>query len=140
MLRTRELVQPDIEKKKVRFETEFEDGLPELFVNKNQLLEMFLNLYMNAIDAMQDGGTLTIGAKSSTLNGRPAVAAIVSDTGCGIKKEHLSRIFDRYHTTKETGTGLGLAVVERIASAHNGKVAVDSTVNNGTTFTITLPA
>ncbi|MDH4157818.1 MAG: ATP-binding protein, partial [candidate division Zixibacteria bacterium] len=67
------------------------------------------------------------------------LAVKISDTGTGIKKENLSKIFDRYYTTKETGTGLGLAVVERIISAHNGTLSVVSADGAGTTFKLYFP-
>jgi signal transduction histidine kinase len=67
------------------------------------------------------------------------LAVRVIDSGCGIKKENVPRIFDRYYTTKETGTGLGLAVVERIISAHSGTLAVNSEEGRGTTFTLYFP-
>jgi len=139
--RAAELVGPDLRRHKVEFTTEFEDANWEVIANKNQIMEVFLNLFINAVDAMPRGGSL----KVHGLIERPAhrkeeyLAIKVIDTGIGIKKEHLSRVFDRYHTTKETGTGLGLAVVERVVSAHNGTLHIESTEGEGTTFTVYLP-
>ena len=104
-------------------------------------MEVMLNLFLNAIEAMPDGGELSV----TGIIERPEhkktdyLAVKISDTGVGIKKEKLSRIFERYYTTKDTGTGLGLAVVERIISAHNGTLKVDSTEGKGTTFTLYFP-
>ncbi len=139
--RASELVGPDMRKKGVEFRAEFEDADWEVIANKNQILEALLNLFINAIEAMPDGGMLSV----QGLVEKPAhkktdfLALRISDSGLGIKKENLTKIFDRYYTTKETGTGLGLAVVERIISAHGGTLNVESTEGTGTTFTLYLP-
>ncbi len=135
------LVQQDLERKNIKFETQFEEADWKVIINKNQILEVFLNLFINAIDVMPDGGKIVV----KGLIERPEhkkvdyLALKVSDTGEGIKKENISKIFDRYFTTKSTGTGLGLAVVERIISAHDGTLSVSSEYGKGTTFTIYLP-
>ena len=102
---------------------------------------MFLNLFLNALDAMPNGGTLTVrGLVERPEHKKSDYLAIkVIDSGAGIKKEHLSRVFDRYFTTKDTGTGLGLAVVDRIMSAHNGTVRVESEEGKGACFTVYFP-
>jgi signal transduction histidine kinase/FixJ family two-component response regulator/putative methionine-R-sulfoxide reductase with GAF domain len=139
--RAAELVGPDMRRNKVTFSVKFEEATWDLFVNRNQILEMFLNLFINAIDAMPQGGSLQVHG----LIERPPhkkhdyLTVRVVDTGVGIKKESLARIFDRYFTTKETGTGLGLSVVERIISAHGGTLRVESIEGKGTTFTVYLP-
>jgi signal transduction histidine kinase/FixJ family two-component response regulator/putative methionine-R-sulfoxide reductase with GAF domain len=139
--RAAELVGPDMRKKGIEFESEFEDADWDVIVNKNQILETLLNLFINAIDAMPAGGKLTVrGLIESPKHKKTDYLALkIADTGCGIKKENISRIFDRYYTTKEAGTGLGLSVVERIISAHNGTVAVESVEGQGAVFTIYLP-
>ncbi|MCM2272268.1 MAG: response regulator [candidate division Zixibacteria bacterium] len=139
--RAAELVGPDMRRNKVNFEAVFGEGNWEIFVNRNQILEMFLNIFINAIDAMPTGGNLFVrGLVERPYHKKHDYLAVqVIDTGVGIKKESLSRIFDRYFTTKETGTGLGLSVVERIISAHSGTLKVDSVEGKGTTFTVYLP-
>lgn len=139
--RASELVGPDMRKKRVTFHTSFEELDYDVIVNKNQVLELFLNLFINAIDAMPSGGSLTVtGLKEQPDHKKqPYLAIRIADTGVGIKKENLAKIFDRYYTTKETGTGLGLAVVERIISAHAGTLKVESTESVGTCFTIYFP-
>ena len=136
-----ELVEPDLRKKHISFSSEFEDLDWEVIVNKNQILEIFLNLYINAIDAMGENGKLMVkGIKEMPHHKKVEYLAVkISDTGEGIKKENLSKIFDRYFTTKSTGTGLGLAVVERVISAHGGTLSVDSEYGKGTTFTMYFP-
>jgi signal transduction histidine kinase len=137
--RALQLVKGDLEKKKIACKTEFENNLPDIFVNKNQIMEMFLNLIINAIDAMDDNGTLSLKAEKYDTDMAKAVKIEISDTGCGIDDKDLAAIFDRYYTKKETGTGLGLAVVERIVSAHGGKIEVKSKKGVGTNFSIYLP-
>ncbi len=139
--RAADLVGPDLRKSKVVYAADFEDADWDQIVNKNQILEAFLNLFINAVDAMPDGGRLTVRGLLEKPEHRKDIylAVRVIDTGVGIKKENLSRIFDRYYTTKDTGTGLGLAVVERIISAHAGTLSVSSEAGKGTTFTLYFP-
>jgi signal transduction histidine kinase/FixJ family two-component response regulator/putative methionine-R-sulfoxide reductase with GAF domain len=136
-----EFLGPDLKRKGISYDCEFEDCNWEIPVNKNQIIEVFINLFMNAIDAMEEGGKLAIigGLKRPDNRKSDYLAVTVSDTGQGIKKENIPKIFDRYYTTKDTGTGLGLAVVERIIAAHGGTLKVDSEIGKGTNFTIYLP-
>jgi len=140
LTRAAHLVKPDMEKNRITCQSEFEPDLPELFVNKNQIMEMFLNLIINAIDAIgSEGGTIRLRALKQDHDNRPMIRIEIADTGCGISEKDKGSIFDRYYTTKETGTGLGLSVVERIISAHSGKIEVQSRVGEGTTFILHLP-
>lgn len=140
LARAAHLVKPDMEKNRITCKFEFEPDLPELFVNKNQIMEMFLNLIINAIDAIgSEGGTIEFRAHKQDHDNRPMIRIEIADTGCGISEKDKGSIFDRYYTTKETGTGLGLSVVERIISAHSGKIEVQSRVGEGTTFVLHLP-
>jgi len=139
--RAADLVGPDLHKTSITFESEFADVSWEVIINKNQILEVLLNLFLNSIDAMPDGGALSVRGLIETPAHKKEnyLALIVSDNGSGVKQENLSKLFDRYYTTKETGTGLGLAVVERIVSAHSGTLAVESEEGKGTTFTLYFP-
>ncbi|MDX6713416.1 MAG: hypothetical protein QOH96_4432 [Blastocatellia bacterium] len=121
----------------VEIEMEIEDGLPQIMGDAGQLQQAIIALSTNAIDAMPDGGRLTLGAKK--LDGQ--ISLSVSDTGLGIAPDHVTRIFDPFFTTKEVGrgTGLGLAVCYGIVTDHGGRLDVQSVVNAGTTFTISLP-
>ncbi len=114
--------------------------IPELpsgvcLASKSQLKQVFLNLGKNALDAMPNGGILTIyGQLNNNL-----YTLVVADTGSGIAPIHLERVFDPFFTTKSTGSGLGLAISKKIIEAHHGEIQVKSEVNNGTTFYIGLP-
>lgn len=127
--------------------------LPEVLADPVQLHQVFLNLCINARDAMPDGGDLTLAAYVARMDDRqlrqppnapsgPFVAIAVSDTGVGIPPALLNRIFEPFFTTKphDRGTGLGLATVATIVRGHGGGLDVDSEPGRGTTFTVFLPA
>lgn len=102
----------------------------------NQLEQVFMNLIQNAAQAMAKGGALTIRTRAN--DGQ--VEVLISDTGCGIPKEHLERVFDSFFSTKgEKGTGLGLAICKRIVEEHQGKIEVKSQEGIGTTMYVNLP-
>ena len=107
--------------------------------DEDKLRQVFLNIVLNAVQAMPDGGRLTITSKTSP-DGQFAHISI-ADTGQGIPEENLQKIFDPFFTTKPTnkGTGLGLAVTQGIIEQHKGTIEVTSTVGQGTTFLVTLP-
>jgi two-component system, sensor histidine kinase FlrB len=115
--------------------------IPLLWCHEGQMKQVFLNLVVNAVQAMPDGGRLTIAldAEADQALGVPAVRLTVSDSGTGIAPAHRSRIFDPFFTTKDEGTGLGLAIVHAIVDAHQGRIDVDSAPDRGTAFTILLP-
>jgi two-component system NtrC family sensor kinase len=104
----------------------------------NQIEQVFINLLLNAGQAMTGVGNLTI--TTGLIPGENSVFAAVRDTGCGITEEHLGKIFDPFFTTKDQkGTGLGLSVSFGIIANHGGRIGVESVVGTGTTFTIILP-
>ncbi|MCU0960456.1 MAG: cache domain-containing protein [Pirellulaceae bacterium] len=114
------------------------DHLPLVLADRNQMQQVLLNLALNACEAMHEGGTLMVA--SAAVDDRVVVK--VTDTGCGIKREHLDQIFEPFFTTKPVGkgTGLGLSVSYGIVQQHGGTLEVESEVGKGTTFTLTLPA
>jgi PAS domain S-box-containing protein len=119
----------------ITLQTEALDQLGMVALHAHTFRRALLNLMQNAMDAMPQGGTLT-------LRGRRQDATVhldVEDTGSGIAPEHTTQIFEPLYTTKSGGTGLGLYIVQEVVAAHGGHVAVQSTVSSGTTFTITLP-
>jgi len=122
---------------KIKVTLELADDLPKVFASGNQMKQVILNLIMNAKTAMQRGGTLTIATSSADGN----VRFSVSDTGTGIPEDIRDSIFEAFFTTKSDvkGVGLGLSVCFGIIRQHNGEIAVESELDAGTTFIITLP-
>ena len=118
---------------------ELSDEMMPIFGDRNQLSQVIINLVMNAIDAMERVGTLTLRTYRNSKDSR--VCLEVSDTGCGILKENLPKIFDPFFTTKEPGkgTGLGLSTVYGIVESNGGVIRVKDTSENGTTFIVELP-
>ncbi|TET90424.1 MAG: PAS domain S-box protein [Methanomassiliicoccales archaeon] len=116
--------------------TNYED-IPPIRGNRNELLQIFVNMLNNSADAMPEGGRITI----STGEEENLVKLEISDTGMGIPKEHVTRIFDPFFTTKEVGkgTGLGLYVASMIVRRHQGTIEVDSDLGKGATFTLKFP-
>jgi len=110
----------------------------EIPMDPDRFAQVLINLFLNAIESMEGGGTLSIDLSRDEKAG--IVMISVTDTGRGIEKEVLEHIFDPYFTTRQSGTGLGLAIVHRIVESHNGEIKVDSNVGKGTRFTVLLPA
>jgi signal transduction histidine kinase len=129
------LIQYDKKAKNISIVKELSPSLPEVIADGNQLSQVFVNLTLNAIDAMPEGGTLTVRSMSEE-NG---IIIQFEDTGIGIPREELSKIFDPFYTTKEKGTGLGLAVSYNIIKKMNGTLTVESEEGKGSVFTITIP-
>lgn len=129
------LIQYDKKAKNVSIVKELSPSLPKTVCSDNQLSQVFVNLTLNAIDAMPDGGTLTI--KSMTKG--DSIVIQFKDTGVGIPKEDVTRVFDPFYTTKEKGTGLGLAVSYDIVKKMNGALSIESEIGKGSVFTITMP-
>ncbi len=132
-----ELVDYQFKSRGIEFDLRFSDDLPALNSNKNYLQQGFLNILLNAKDAMQNGGKMLISTESK--DGKIFVR--FSDTGMGIKKENLSKIFEPFFTTKEPGkgTGLGLSITRGIVKKLGGEIKVDSVEGRGTTFTVFVP-
>ena len=106
-------------------------------VDPDRINQVFLNLYLNAIESMKNGGDLNVWLlKNEEKNG---IEIRIQDTGTGISQEDLTHIFDPYFTTKASGTGLGLAIVHNIIEAHGGEIKVDSLLEQGTIITLFLP-
>lgn len=115
-----------------------DDDLPPLLVDPNLLHQAFLNILVNARQAMPQGGLITLATRFDDRRG--AVQVRISDSGSGIRTEDIDRIFQPFFTTKTQGTGLGLAIAARIVEQHGGRIDVESAPDQGATFTITLPA
>jgi len=129
------LVEDDAQQVKVRIRVVAPLTLPPLKADREYLRQTLLNLILNGLQAMPEGGTLTL--EANTWNGNILIS--VKDTGIGIAPENLARIFDPYFTTKARGSGLGLAIARRIVEAHGGTITVTSEMGQGCRFQIVLP-
>ena len=129
------VVEPEAQKNSVRVVLECPPSLPPVNGDAGMLRQAFLNLAINACQAMPHGGVLRISCAAAS---RQRVQVRVEDTGVGIKPDHLDKIFDLYFTTKDHGTGIGLSMVYRIVQLHDGDIEVESTPGRGTTFRVLL--
>jgi len=134
---TTTLVKSQKEFHKVTIVEDLGSDIPRILGDKNQLQQVFLNISLNACEAMEGGGTLKITTSVAGSN----VRVVFQDTGCGIKEEHLDDIFEPFFTTKPPtkGTGLGLSVSYGIVQRHGGTIEVESVCGKGSTFTVVLP-
>jgi len=150
----RALLDKKLRSRGIEFREDYASALPDVFVDFHQMQQVFMNLFLNAIDAMPEGGRLVVRAEPvrTTLHAverrgrtrlRPVsglfVRVEVEDTGKGIPEEILGNIFDPFFTTKAQGMGLGLSIVHRIVEEHGGEIAVTSEVDKGTRFTLLVP-
>ncbi|SHE44737.1 two-component system, NtrC family, sensor histidine kinase AtoS [Desulfofundulus australicus DSM 11792] len=115
---------------------DLEADLPPVWMDAEQMERAVVNIIFNAIQAMPEGGTISI--STAYLPGRQRVALTIADTGCGIPKENLAHLFTPFYSTRPKGTGLGLAIAYEIVQAHGGQIEVESEVGRGTKFTIYL--
>jgi len=123
--------------KAIVFVQELDDSLPMVMADSSKLLQIFLNLLLNAIEASPEGGTITV---SASLNESGyGVRILIADTGKGLEADTLAKIFQPFFTTKPKGSGLGLAITKRLIEQHQGIIKAVSSSGKGTTFTITLP-
>jgi two-component system, NtrC family, sensor histidine kinase HydH len=134
--RSIQLIQQDAANKNIDINVNKTDDSCPAWIDPDRLTQCLLNLYLNAIQAMENGGSLTV---ESTAGKAGRFNIIVSDTGRGISPEEVRKIFDPYFTTKSKGTGLGLAIVYKIVEAHGGRIEVNSTIDEGTSFLINVP-
>lgn len=111
-----------------------------ILMNRTELQQVLVNLIVNAIHAMPDGGRLTLGTRDEDLDGQPGLVTTVCDTGIGMSEELLAKVFDPFFTTKRRdGTGLGLSISQTLIERQGGRISVESEAGKGTTFTIWLP-
>ncbi len=135
-----EVVQPRANQQEVEVERRIEPSLPTVRGDLRQLGEVLVNLFVNALEAMPDGGRLTIAVATEPDPTRADRVRIdVSDTGPGIAQEDLDRLFEPFYTTKAAGSGLGLAITGGIVERHGGSLHVESRLGRGTTFSVRLP-
>jgi two-component system, NtrC family, sensor histidine kinase HydH len=133
---TLKLLESELAKKNIAVEKNLGASLPRILVDRDQLSQAFLNLLLNALESMEGAGKIRISMESG---GAEVLAISISDTGRGIPKEDLERVFEPFFSTKRKGTGLGLAIVHQIVESHKGEIQVESREGQGATFRITLP-
>jgi len=132
------MIERQASAKQIRVLPHLPSEIREVNLDPDGINQVLLNLYLNAVEAMDPGGTLSVSL--SVDDGSAWVKIMVSDTGSGIRKDDVEHIFDPYFTTKQTGTGLGLAIVHKIIEAHGGEVRVESEIGRGTSVTVLIPA
>lgn len=128
-------LEPQLDARQIETRVRIAEHLPLIQADPDEISQIFSNLLVNAIYEMSDGGELSIDLSS----GSGEVKIVVKDTGKGILAEHLNKVFDPFFTTKEKGTGFGLSVVLRIVKTYGGHISVDSSPNQGASFTVLLP-
>ena len=128
-------MEREIADRDILVEQELAEGLPRILLDRAQLKQAFYNVIRNALQAMRSGGILRIRTEADEAH----VSVSFIDSGHGIAPEQIGQIFEPYFTTKETGTGLGLMIVQRIVREHGGTIEVESDKDRGTTFRIKLP-
>jgi two-component system, NtrC family, sensor kinase len=126
--------------KNIEKRLELSEDLPPVYVDPKQMQQVFLNLFLNAVQAMQNGGTLTVQSALVKQDGVDLVQVRVTDTGQGIPPQILEKIFTPFFTTKAQGTGLGLAISHKLIEQHGGRLSVVSEDGKGTSFIVELPA
>ena len=131
------LIERQASEANIKIQTSLSSEIDKVFVDPDRINQVLLNLYLNAIESMENEGSLSV-TLTNTVE-KDGIEIRVSDTGTGISKDDLAHIFDPYFTTKASGTGLGLAIVHNIIEAHNGKIKVESLLGQGTTVTVMLP-
>jgi signal transduction histidine kinase len=141
---TLSLLEHQFKTAQIIVDLELDEELPPIHGNPGKLQQVFLNLLLNAKEAMPNGGRLRVATLTDSSDGH--VEAVVADSGSGIAPEHLKRIYDPFFTTKTTptpgnrrGTGLGLSVSYGIIQEHAGKIHVESAIGSGTTFHLEFP-
>ncbi|MEO7912308.1 MAG: ATP-binding protein [Roseiflexaceae bacterium] len=141
LMATLDLVQTHLRHGQVGVTTDLAADLPQVIAHTDQIRQVFLNLMLNACDAMPNGGTLRITshARSASAEQPAEIVVQIADTGVGIAPEHHAHLFEPFYTTKAQGTGLGLAISAHIITQHSGQIDVASEVGVGTTFTVRLP-
>jgi PAS domain S-box-containing protein len=134
------LLETHFYKQKVEAVAKVDPALPRIHADAQQLTQVLVNLFLNAIDAMPGGGTITVAAELDAEGRPPALVLSVADNGIGIEKDSLPKIFQPFYTAKKRrGLGLGLPICERIITNHGGRIEVKSRPGEGTTFTVYLP-
>ena len=137
------ILETQAKEKGVEIVRDFGANLPKVWIDREQMKQVFMNLILNAIQAMKDGGSIVVSTRLYTREqaGKPAqfVQVEIRDTGIGISEENLEHIFDPFFTNKDEGSGLGLSISHQIVQEHGGYITVESELEKGTAFFVNLP-
>jgi two-component system sensor histidine kinase HydH len=133
------LFTPDSAWTDVRMEKQYGEGLPPVICDSQQIKQVLINILINAFDAMNGKGRINIETGQTTVDGKKFLYSSISDTGGGIAPAILDNVFNPFFTTKERGTGLGLATSNKIIMNHKGRLDIRNEVGKGVTFTVYLP-
>ena len=134
------LIEPLLEGRSITLQREFQAATDLIKADEYELHQVFVNLLLNALEAMPQQGTLTVRTTGcGTSSGKSSIQVEIIDTGSGILPEHVDQVFEPFFTTNAAGTGLGLAVTRRIIEEHGGSISVQSRPAHGTTFVVILP-
>jgi len=137
---TLDLLRGEFEERRISATRAYDERIPPVAGDHAQLNQLFLNLFLNAVEAMEPGGVLTIRLKTQGMGDASTLLVEVADTGCGIPDELLNKVFDPFFSTKSRGTGLGLAICRGIADAHRATIRAENTPGaRGTTISLTFP-
>lgn len=129
------LVKKQIEVQNIKFDKCYDENIPLINIDEEQILQVFLNIILNAVQAMPAGGILLI----SSVYNDSKISVVIKDTGDGIIEDIKNKIFEPFFTTKSKGTGLGLSISKRIVELHNGEIKFESISKKGTSFIVILP-
>ncbi|MFC2149289.1 PAS domain-containing sensor histidine kinase, partial [Candidatus Auribacterota bacterium] len=134
------LVAPKIKQQNIALSIKCPQGLPHMHGDPSLLKQAFINLILNALQAMPEGGNLDISAsRNGSAKSLDMIRIMLKDTGTGIVKENIKKLFTPFFTTKKEGLGLGLSVTQKIINEHGGKIEIESTVNKGTGVSVFIP-
>ena len=135
-----------MKKKNITFSKNYESEIPKIYVDENQIEQVLINLFLNSLDAMDKGDSITVNFKTAedTATNDPAETKVsvfmeIVDTGCGIESDHIERIFNPFFTTKSDGVGLGLSISSRLVEENGGTIMVESELGQGSKFILQLP-
>jgi signal transduction histidine kinase len=134
------LISTETKKKNLDIVAQYEDNLPSIPVDREQIKQVFLNVLLNAIEATGEGGCVSVDIRIfSRKNGENFLQIEIRDTGRGIPEEHLDNVFTPFFTTKDKGSGLGLSISHQIVQEHGGTISVESRIGEGSSFFINFP-
>ena len=135
--KTINMLQNEFSLEHINVTTDLSDEIPDTLLDQNQMQQVFINLMLNAVEAIRDKGAINIISRID--RDRKKIKIEITDDGCGIDPDHVGKLFEPFFTTKPKGTGLGLAVTYRIIRNHKGDIRVSSIPGKGSTFTVEMP-